>query len=66
MCEKENAKPKISKEVEITPEMREVGCRELRSFNWDYEDDEEAVERIYRAMECARRPSNNEDNICSR
>jgi hypothetical protein len=37
-------------EIEITPEMTEAGTRELCSFNRDYEDDADAVARIYRAM----------------
>lgn len=37
-------------EIEITPEMIEAGTLELAGFNQDFESDEDAVCRIYRAM----------------
>jgi hypothetical protein len=38
-------------DIEVTPVMVEAGCRELMIFNHDYESDDDAVTRIYRAME---------------
>ena len=39
-----------SPEIEITPEMIEAGERELLSFSRKFEDDADAVIRIYQAM----------------
>jgi hypothetical protein len=41
-------------EIEITPEMIEAGADALASVNLDFESEEAAVARIYRAMERAR------------
>ena len=37
-------------DIEITPEMIEAGVVELSYFNRDFEDDADAVTRIYSAM----------------
>jgi hypothetical protein len=37
-------------EIEVTAEMIEAGRSELRAFNHDFEDDRDAVVRIYVAM----------------
>jgi hypothetical protein len=42
--------PEEHEEIEITAEMIEAGCAEIASFDRRYESDEDAVERIYRAM----------------
>jgi hypothetical protein len=42
--------PKEHEAIEVTAEMIEAGCAELAAFDNRYEAEEEAVERIYRAM----------------
>jgi hypothetical protein len=37
-------------EIDVTPEMIAAGCAELATFDYRYEAEEDAVERIYRAM----------------
>jgi hypothetical protein len=36
--------------IDVTPEMIAAGCAELATFDYRYEAEEDAVERIYRAM----------------
>lgn len=50
MCEKTEDN---STEIEITEEMISAGRMELLSFNHDYEDERDAVVRIYTAMNLA-------------
>ena len=42
-------------ETEVTPEMIEAGVSELLSYNLDFESEESAVSRIFRAMVLAGR-----------
>lgn len=42
--------PEPEQEIEITPEMIEVGCRELSRYRYDESNDEEIVAAIFVAM----------------
>lgn len=60
MSEPETEAKPAADEVEVTPDMVRAGVAEIATYNTDFEDDEDAVTRIYVAMELARRALSSE------
>jgi hypothetical protein len=42
--------PEEHGDIKITPEMIEAGCRAIAGYNYNFDLEEEIVERIFRAM----------------
>jgi hypothetical protein len=55
-CERDK-ETKQHEEIKITPEMVDAGRAALRIFDRDFEDDRDAIKRIYLAMRRAENPS---------